>query len=179
MLGLLKIVAAQEPFYFVADAYYAAGKIAKGLRKENNHLITRVKSNAVAYTPYVAQGPTTRGRPRLYGQKIALKALLNDTTGIQQTPSPVYGENDVILSYHVRDLMWRPTGRLARFVAVTHPSRGSCLLMSTDITLSAVDIIRLYGLRFKIEHTFKQAVRSNRHVRVSLLDETDETATPP
>jgi hypothetical protein len=32
--------------------------------------------------------------------------------------------------------------------------------MSTDITLSAVDIVRLYGLRFKIEHTFKQAVRS-------------------
>src|ERR1700690_3762479 len=70
MLGLLKIVAAQEPFYFVADAYYAAGKIAKGLLKQNNHLITRVKSNAVAYTPYLAQSKK-RGRPRLYGQKIA------------------------------------------------------------------------------------------------------------
>jgi hypothetical protein len=33
----------------VADAYYAAGKVAKGLLKQNNHLITRVKSNAVAY----------------------------------------------------------------------------------------------------------------------------------
>jgi hypothetical protein len=31
--------------------------------------------------------------------------------------------------------------------------------MSTDTTLSAIDIIRAYGLRFKIEHTFKQAVR--------------------
>ena len=56
--------------------------------------------------------------------------------------------------------MWRPTGRIARFIAVTHPSRGSCLLMSTDSSLSAADIVRLYGLRFKIEHTFKQAVRS-------------------
>jgi hypothetical protein len=46
-----------------------------------------------------------------------------------------------------------------RFVAVVHPSRGLCLLMSTDTTLSALDIIRVYGLRFKIEHTFKQAVR--------------------
>jgi hypothetical protein len=31
--------------------------------------------------------------------------------------------------------------------------------MCTDISLSAIQIIRLYGLRFKIEHGFKQAVR--------------------
>ena len=30
--------------------------------------------------------------------------------------------------------------------------------MSTDTTLSAIEIIRLYGLRFKIEHAFKQAI---------------------
>jgi hypothetical protein len=46
-----------------------------------------------------------------------------------------------------------------RFVVVIHPTRGRCLLMSTDTSLSAIEIIRLYGLRFKIEHGFKQAVR--------------------
>src|SRR5664279_3511650 len=159
MLSLLDIIAVPDPFYFVGDAYYAASKIASGLLEQNNHLITRVKTNAVAYAPYVAQGPKKRGRPRLYGQKIALRTLLNDTQGMQQAPSPVYGEQKVALNYHVRDLLWRPTGQLVRFVAVIHPSRGSCLLMSTDTTLSALDIIRTYGLRFKFEHTFKQAVR--------------------
>jgi hypothetical protein len=159
MLTLLNIVAVPEPFYFVGDAYYAARKIADGLLQQNNHLITRVKSNAVAYAPYVAQGPKKRGRPRLYGQKLALRTLLNDAAAMQQAPSPVYGEQRITLNYQVRDLLWRPTGRLVRFVAVVHPARGSCLLMSTDTTLGAIDIIRAYGLRFKIEHTFKQAVR--------------------
>jgi hypothetical protein len=159
MLALLSIVEVSDPFYFVGDAYYAARKIADGLLQQNNHLITRVKSNAVAYAPYVAQGPKKRGRPRLYGQKIALKAMLNDTAAMQQAPSPIYGEQKITLNYQVRDLLWRPTGRLVRFVAVVHPARGSCLLMSTDTTLGAIDILRVYGLRFKIEHTFKQAVR--------------------
>ena len=63
------------------------------------------------------------------------------------------------VQYRVCDLLWRPVGRLVRFVAVIHPSRGSCLLMCTDLSLSAIEIIRLYGLRFKIEHSYKQAVR--------------------
>src|SRR5207249_8557152 len=49
MLGLLDILAIKAPFYFVADAYYAAGKIVSGLIKQGHHLVTRVKSNAVAY----------------------------------------------------------------------------------------------------------------------------------
>ena len=78
---------------------------------------------------------------------------------MEAAPSPVYGEENVTLQYRVCDLLWRPVGRLLRFVVVIHPNPGRCLLMSTDTSLSAVEIIRLYGLRFKIEHGFKQAVR--------------------
>jgi hypothetical protein len=31
MLSLINILALSEPFYFVGDAYYAAGKMAEGL----------------------------------------------------------------------------------------------------------------------------------------------------
>src|SRR5277367_1815646 len=159
MLALLGIVAIPEPFYFVADAYYAARKIVTGLLDENNHLVTRVKSNAVAYTAHQQRGPRKRGRPRVYGRKVRLRSLLENPNGFQQGKSPVYGEHQVIIRYRVLDLLWRPAGRLVRFVAVIHPVRGSCLLMCTDTSLAAIEIIRLYGLRFKIEHTFKQAVR--------------------
>jgi hypothetical protein len=157
MLALLGIVALQDPSYFVADAYYAAGKIVRGLLAQNNHLVTRAKSNAVAYAPVVPQGPRRRGRPKLYGKKIKLKALFKDLDAMQSAPSPVYGEKNVAIQFRVCDLLWRPAARIVRFVLVIHPHRGSLLLMCTDLALSPIEIIRLYGLRFKIEHTFKQA----------------------
>jgi hypothetical protein len=158
MLALLGIVDLAEACYFVGDAYYASGKIINGLLAQNNHLLTRARSNAVAYRPFVASGPKRRGRPRIYDKKVALRALFRDTPALQEMPSPVYGETDVTLRYHQCDLVWRPARRIVRFVAVIHPTRGKCLLMCTDLSLDAADIIRLYGLRFKIEHTFKQAV---------------------
>jgi len=160
MLGLLEILAINVPSYFVADAYYAAGKMVTGLLEQGNHLVTRVKSNAVAYAPASRKkGRKTRGRPKTYGKKIKLKSLLANVNAMQQVASPVYGENNVTLRYRVHDLLWRPAGRLVRFVVAVHPTRGSCILMCTDTSLSAVDIIHLYGLRFKIECSFKQAVR--------------------
>lgn len=159
MLALLTIVDIHQPFYFVADAYYASHKIINGLLDHDNHLVTRVKSNAVAYMVDDHQGATKRGRPRIYGNKVKLRSLFSDGQTMQQALSPVYGEDKVTLHYRVCDLLWRPVGRLVRFVVVIHPTRGRCLLMSTDTSLSAIDIIRLYGLRFKIEHSFKQAVR--------------------
>jgi hypothetical protein len=158
MLALIGILDVGQLFYFVADAYYASGKIINGLLDQNQHLVTRMRANAVAYRPVVARGPRRRGRPKKYGKKIALKSLFSDKAALQTMPSPVYGEKDLTLQYRVCDLLWRPAGRIVRFVLVIHPTRGRCLLMCTDIQLSPAEIVRLYGLRFKIEHTFKQAV---------------------
>ena len=48
---------------------------------------------------------------------------------------------------------------LVRFAMVHHPRRGTILLMCTDLTLPPLDIIQINGLRFKIEVSFKQALR--------------------
>jgi hypothetical protein len=159
MINLLAVVNIAQPFYFVADAYYANQKIVKGLLAQDNHLVTRAKFNAVAYAPPIQQGPRKRGRPKVYGKKVALKSLFNHHPVMDQAVSPVYGEKGVTMHYRVCDLLWRPAGQIVRFVVVIHPTRGRCLLMSTDLSLTAIEIIHLYGLRFKIEHAFKQAVR--------------------
>lgn len=159
MLALLSLLALSAPAYLVADAYYANRKMITGLREQDHHLITRVRTNAIAWTAYTGKNPSRQGRPRVYGEKVKLVSLFNAPQKMATATSPVYGEKGIILRYRCRDLLWRPAGISVRVVAVIHPVRGRCLLLSTDSALTAADIIYLYGLRFKIEHTFKQAAQ--------------------
>lgn len=162
MILLLDALGMDEPFIFVADAYYATAKIVRGLLAKGNHLVSRAKNNAVAFAlppRPAANTPRKRGRPQQYGKKIRLASLLEDADAFQLAPSPIYGETGVTLAYRTADLLWRPVGMLVRFVIVRHPIRGSIFLMATDLTLSPLEIISLYGLRFKIELSFKQALR--------------------
>lgn len=55
-------------------------------------------------------------------------------------------------------MFWRPVGIKVHFVLVDHPSRGKKVFLCTDLSLDPLEIIRLYGIRFKIELSFKQAV---------------------
>lgn len=161
MVTLLYALGITESYYFLADAYYASKKVIRGLLKQGNHLVTKVRTNAVAYQPAPQpEGRRKRGRPRKYDKKVPLRSLFNNKAAMLSAPSPVYGEKNVTILFHSVDLLWRPVGIIVRFVAVVHPTRGKCILMSTDLSLSPVDIIKLYGLRFKIELAFKQAIHT-------------------
>jgi len=93
MVALLGSLAISVPFYFVADAYYASGKVIQSLLLQGNHLITQVRVNAVAFHPAPApEGPRTKGRPKKYGKKVRLRSLLSNTEQMQTAESPVYGE---------------------------------------------------------------------------------------
>jgi len=154
-LAELKIA---EPCYLVADAYYASGKVVKGVLSQQHDLITRCKSNCVAYNRVLATNkPRRRGRPKKYGQSVLLANLFRSTLAISEVESPLYDDKNVTLKIRSVDLLWKPASGIVRFVLVEHPTRGRWVLMCTDLTLAPIDIVRLYGLRFKIEFGFKQA----------------------
>ena len=150
----------QAPAILVADAYYASRKIILPLLAEGHHLVTRVRSNSVAFQE--ARKPTRpkRGRPRIYGSKVILREVWRDTRRFTSAVSPVYQETGVMLSYYSLDLLWRPVGRVVRFVFVVHPSRGRIILMTSDTSMDPLQVIALYGYRFKIEASFKQALHT-------------------
>ena len=160
LLDLVNNLKLDQPCYLVADAYYASGKMVKGTLAQGHDLVTRAKSNCVAYHPAPApRGKRAPGRPRRYGKKQKLWNLFRRTSTFTEIPSPVYEEKGVMIRVRCCDLLWRPAARLVRFVLVEHPTRGRLILMCTDLELEPVEIIRLYGLRFKIELGFKQAAQ--------------------
>lgn len=147
-------------FMLLADAYYASKKIILPLLRRGCHLISKAKINAVAYLPAPVPAETRRGRKKVYGKKVRLSTMFDKPYAMKEVPSPVYGERGIALRYASAMLLWRPVGVTVLFVAVLHPTRGKCLLLCTDLTMEPLEVIRLYGLRFKIEVSFKQSIHT-------------------
>ncbi len=103
------------------------------------------------------KGKRPRDRPKKFGWHVKLKELFNSAHPVLRIASPVYGEKNVTLKVRSFQLLWKPAGRLVHLVLVDHPTRGKIIMITTDLELQVEEVIRLYGLRFKIELGFKQA----------------------
>lgn len=96
--------------------------------------------------------PGTRGRPPKYGRKWPLASLLT-----AQTPSrerlTLYGKLTEVV-FVVRDVWLRDVAQKVR-VVVLEGVKEPLLLVRTDLTLSALQIIEIYGARCSIELTIR------------------------
>lgn len=117
-------------------------------------LVMRAKSNPAAYEEPLRKHKL--GRPPLKGDKVKVKDLF--TTRIQMFKEAVvtmYGKDESVL-YYCCDLLWgQKLYQKLRFVLVLQGETRS-IFVSTDLTLTPEQILRLYGYRFKIECSFRE-----------------------
>ncbi|MEC0144316.1 transposase [Paenibacillus alginolyticus] len=119
------------------------------------HLVTKAKANVVAYEHPATKKPG-RGRPPKKGKAIKLKDVFKThAADFQAVTLTLYGKEETV-QFLCLDLLWgQGLYQELRFVLVQRGGQCS-IVVSTDLTLAATDIIRLYGYRFKIECTFEK-----------------------
>jgi len=141
----------------VLDAYYFTTEALKELKsriqqtKQDLILVMRARLSTVAYEqPPPQKG---KGRPRKKGAQVKLKELF-DTEEFIQAKIWLYGKEETV-HYLCKDLLWgAKIYTCLRFVLVKHGDK-KVTLVSTDLSLTGEQTIRLYGYRFKIEVTFR------------------------
>lgn len=118
-------------------------------------VVTRAKLNTVAYEDPPPRIPGKRGPNRKKGASIHLVELFKDLSVFSSADVTVYGKQGKV-KYLVKDLLWgRKLYRKLRFVLVMESDGARSIFVSTNLSLTAVEIIEIYGHRFKIERCFR------------------------
>jgi len=93
------------------------------------------------------------GRPSEYGEQIHLMEVFDHLYLFQKVSARIYGRMEEISLLHL-NLMWKPTHGLIRFV-FAKTSRGSIVLMCSNIEQDPIAAIELYCMRTRIETMFE------------------------
>jgi hypothetical protein len=141
------------------DAYFFTTSLLKDMANQASQLgiklsiVTRAKMSTLAYNmPGEHKG---RGRPRKKGEAVKLKQLFDSKEEIfTQAKIWLYGKEETV-EYLCKDLLWG-AGLLwlTRFVLVKCGD-AKLILVCTNVSFTPLQILRLYGYRFKIEVTFR------------------------
>ena len=153
---MITVIAGRVPgrrVHVVADAAYH-GTSLRNL-PAGVSWTTRLPRNAVLY--HRAPAPTgKRGRPRLKGDRIGTPAQAAATTVWRTVSVARYGRADTV-SIATRDCLWYGVfGPLpVRTVLVRdRPDAPMLALITTDLTVTAADLVGRYAARWAIEVTF-------------------------
>jgi len=157
--GMIRgIVARMAPMtvkHIVLDGHFGNYPATYTVRETGLHIISKMRHDAALYLPYNGPKPRRGPTPR-YGQKLDYQRLPPQTL----CHSVVKGDYRID-TYQMRVFHKSFSDALNVVVVVkTHlktGKRGHVVLFSTDLELSADQIVDYYALRFQIEFNFRDA----------------------
>ena len=124
--------------YVLADSWYWAKTLAQVCRKCGYHMISQLKSNSVLW---------------MDGKKTNVKSLLDLGSSYREVSLFVYGKTKTLrIARFIGDI--KTFGKVA-VVVVKEKRKKPIYLVCTNIHLPAIDIIKYYAKRWKIEQMIK------------------------
>jgi hypothetical protein len=142
-------------FRVVADGFYAtlAGQILNGVT-----IISRIRRDANLYDLPPKQKKTGRGRPRTRGRKLAkLEKLAAHIQNWETVTFRQRGKTVKRLVY-TRVVLWYAVSRKPLLLVISRDPAGKekdDFLFTTDVTMTAAEVLECYNDRWAIEDTFK------------------------
>ena len=139
-----------DAFFPVASVFTMAASFwSCSLKQPFIHLIIRAKKSYVAYFEASPSPEDSVGRKPLYGERVKLYEVFDQTHLFSKVKARIYGKEEEILLM-AADLLWKPTAGLIRFV-FARTSRGPIVLMCSDLAQDPLLAIECYCLRVRIE----------------------------
>ena len=124
--------------YVLADSWYWAKTLAQVCRKCGYHMISQLKSNSVLW---------------IHGKKTNVTSLLDLVSSYREVSLLVYGKTKTLhIAKFIGDI--KDLGKVA-VVVVKEKRKKPIYLVCTNIHLPAIDIIKYYAKRWKIEQLIK------------------------
>jgi len=124
--------------YVLADSWYWAKTLASVCRKCGYHMISQLKSTSVLW---------------MHGKKTKVTTLLTLGSAYREVSLFLYGKNKTLRVARFVGVI-QGLGKVA-VVVVKEKRKKTSYLVSTNLHLSALDIIKYYAKRWKIEQMIK------------------------
>lgn len=139
--------------HVVLDGFFGTAPATWLVRDCGLHLISKLRHDAALYQPYAGDQPRRGPTPR-YGDKLDYAHL-----PVAALVSTERDGDDHVETYHLQVYHKDHAERLNLVVIVKTQlptgKRGHVVLFSTDLTLTAAQIVDYYSLRFQIEFNFR------------------------
>lgn len=149
------------PVLVICDSWFGNSRLLRELRKllgvENVHMLSRLRISSALYAmPQKKENPG-RGRPRKYGERLPHVATLADNMKADARTEKIfiYGREREC-TYSELTCMSKAWKCRVKVVFIYRTNGTVFPLITSDLTLTAAQMIEYYAARWKIESGFKE-----------------------